>query len=160
MHLSWGASAPGDTKKPTKCITLTFTRCPSWTWMTYPHGSADIIHPYFDWSVLKADLKGQTAYRLEYVADILETSVEWSGQALTSTPTGTIKISGICNSVAPPQQYNFRAGGHGGSMLLDPDVLNIMRTRARYEVLALAAYVRINIQQQHKPCAVTVGLII
>jgi hypothetical protein len=135
---------------------------PSWTWMSYPHGSADIFPPCFKWWVLKADSKDFSNYRLGYVAEILETNVQWSSQALTSTPTGTINISGICSSVAPVslKPYALSVSGHGGGMLLDPDVLIIMRTGARYEVLALAAYTRIDLQQNYKPCAVTIYLII
>jgi hypothetical protein len=74
MHLTWGASALGDTKKTTNRITLTSARYPSWTWMTYPHGSAEILYPYFNWTVLKTDRHREiyvVKYRLGYVAEIL-----------------------------------------------------------------------------------------
>jgi hypothetical protein len=128
--------------------------------MTYPHGSAHIICPSFDWNVLNSDWEDHTTYRVGCVAEILGTSVQWSGEALTSTPSGTIKISGVCRSVSPPQRYDFLVGGHGGDMLLDPEVSEPMRTKKEYQVLALAAYTDINHVQPYKPCAVTVCLII
>ncbi|KAF1830837.1 HET-domain-containing protein [Decorospora gaudefroyi] len=148
LHLSW------DAFRRHKCDVLLptpGTRRPSWTWMSYPHGSVDVWGP----RLASPDLQKKDGMGIVYQAKVVAIQVQWSGQALTSDPSGsTIRIRGMCRRMAPPKPLR---DGVLGPLHLDPDVSD---RRDKYDTLALVAYVRPAVLKNHPPCVTILYLVI
>lgn len=66
-------------------------RRPSWTWMTFPHNAVRIMPP----SAIDYTEPPVVVYK----AELLQTRISWSGEPLTSKPSGTITLSSICDEI-------------------------------------------------------------
>ncbi|KAF2833836.1 HET-domain-containing protein [Ophiobolus disseminans] len=91
IHVDWRTSREYD-----QPLMQHNPRKPSWTWMTYPHQTAEIRH--------FTTTRTRKPPMLIYNAELLRTNVTWSGQPLMSIPSGTITLRGICDDVQPPQK--------------------------------------------------------
>jgi hypothetical protein len=136
LHLAWDVRRELHKNKTT--LPHACTRRPSWTWMSYPHGSVLVVFPYFEWNRLT---KGSAAGDLGivYQAEILHANVKWSGEPLTSEPSGsTIRIRGVLRRMPPPPPVGnaFRR-----PLQLDPGVSALTQQKKEYELLALVGYV-------------------
>jgi hypothetical protein len=155
IHLAWDVHH--DTHKHTIPLPVPGTRQPSWTWMSYPHGCADVQTPRFEWSRL---IKGSAAGDLGivYKAEVLDTDVRWSGEPLTSDPSGsTIRIRGVfrCMSPLPPVRNAVR-----GPLHLDPGISDATKEKDGYDTIALVAYVHSAVLINLPPQRTTVYLVI
>jgi hypothetical protein len=134
------------------------TRCPSWTWMSYPHGSVKIRGPNFEWDKLS---EGSRAGDLGivYRAEVLGIDVRWSGEPLTSEPcrSSSIRLRAMFVSMAPPPPVR---GGVLPPLHLDPGLSEQTKGRAEYDMIALVAYVQSAALMNLPPYQTTVYLII
>jgi hypothetical protein len=129
QHLAWTVenSPPKWPEKNSKTAAMLLdirVRRPSWTWMSFPHNSVNIIAPEADRSDVGTI----------YEATVLKINVQWSGQPLTSIPTGTLLIRGIC---APASHENGSRVRKIGTMHLDPGLPKDTHREANVELLAL-----------------------
>ncbi|KAF7568992.1 HET domain protein [Pyrenophora tritici-repentis] len=151
LHLSWDAYRP---RNMTEALREPATRRPSWTWMSFQHGSV-AIWPPIEWDDLRR--KGQRVGDLGivYQAQILQTNIIWSGRPLTSDPSGsTIRIRGIF--LRMPRPKPVRAGVIS-PLHLDP---GIPEEEGEYDTLALAAYVRSAALIHQSPFITTTYLVV
>ncbi|KAF2681075.1 HET-domain-containing protein [Lentithecium fluviatile CBS 122367] len=113
-HLAWDAWA-----SPMEWHPLEEVRCPSWTWMSYPHGRINFHNwQHFDY---REDAKKPI---LRYEASVLSVSVGWTGQPLVSSPlpSSSIKLNGLVDTFQPPEPRPPRLG-YKGRTHWDPDFL-------------------------------------
>ncbi|KAE8823051.1 hypothetical protein PTNB73_10368 [Pyrenophora teres f. teres] len=151
LHLSWDAYRP---RNMTGALREPATRRPSWTWMSFQHGSV-AIWPPIEWDDLRR--KGQRAGDLGivYQAQVLRINLTWSGRPLTSDPSGsTIRIWGIFLRMPRPKPVR---DGAISPLHLDP---GIPEEDGEYDTLALAAYVRSAALIHQPPFITTTYLII
>jgi hypothetical protein len=82
---------------------------------------------------------------MEYAAEVLSTDVSWSGEPLTSIPTGSITLRAICDYEPVTSGSGMLGRGLPGASCgrrisqdrLDPDCRNVEQ---KLELLALYAY--------------------
>jgi hypothetical protein len=137
-HLAWRAYR--EPHRHVVPIQETANRRPSWTWMSYEHGSVGIRAPIslFD---MTNEASRTSSLRIVYQAQVLETNAYWSGQPLTSDPSGsTIRIRGVFHRMPRPQ--SARRWLDHSPLHLDPGVLAPPEGSGEYDTLALIAYVR------------------
>lgn len=140
FHLGWGVY-PTDDWQP-----LQETRQPSWTWMTFPHGS---VRPWLydiEWKAIAATYSDPIASAhpgsdtpasspLRYQAEIIDIDVRWTGAPLVSSPaSGTLKIHGLLHRLTLPRDR------FGGSLTLDPDVQGRIERGSESAVFALFSF--------------------
>jgi len=151
LHLSWDAYRPRKLIEP---LREPATRRPSWTWMSFQHGSV-AIWPPIEWEDLRRKGRRLGDLGIVYQAQILNISITWSGQPLTSDPNGsTIRIRGIFLRMPRPKPVR---DGVISPLHLDP---GISEENGEYDTLALAAYVRSAALINQPPFITTTYLVI
>jgi len=97
LHLAWTCrKTVRDEKVPATVDNITllleyYARRPSWTWMTYPHNAINVQYP--------GAINLTEPPIVVYSAEILQTNISWSGEPLTSTPSGTITLRSAYDEV-------------------------------------------------------------
>ncbi|EMD59792.1 hypothetical protein COCSADRAFT_101130 [Bipolaris sorokiniana ND90Pr] len=154
LHLSWKAfHDPREHKTPL----LDRADCrPSWTWMSFPHGSVNISPP--DWGELAVKKLRVGDLGIVYQAAILNTDIKWSGEPLTSDPSGsTINIRGFMRRMRKPKP--LRTAMHS-RLRLDPGVTDEGGECGEYDTFALFAYVRSAVLINLPPTITTAYLVV
>lgn len=137
LHLAWKVyHEPREHKTPL----LDRADCrPSWTWMSFQHGSVKISPP-IDWTQLVIEKPRVGDLGIVYQAEILNTDIKWSGEPLTSDPSGsTINIRGFMRRMRKPKPYRTAVDSR---LRLDPGVTDEGGECGEYDTFALFAYVR------------------
>ncbi|EUC47822.1 hypothetical protein COCMIDRAFT_89228 [Bipolaris oryzae ATCC 44560] len=137
LHLAWKVY---HDPREHKITPLKRANCrPSWTWMSFPHGSVT-INPPIDWTQLIFEKPRVGDLGIVYQAKILNTDIKWSGEPLTSDPSGsTIKIRGLMRRMRKPKPYRTAMDSR---LRLDPGVTDEGGECGEYDTFALFAYVR------------------
>ncbi|KAF7446718.1 HET domain-containing protein pin-c1 [Pyrenophora tritici-repentis] len=155
IHLAWGVyHNPREHSVP---LWNAACRRPSWTWMTFQHGSVKLLHP-ISWPVLQSVGSREGDLGIIYQAHVLHTNVRWSGRPLISDPTrSTIRVRGMihCRPRPKPVRHGVLSPLH-----LDPGVPEQTDANAEYSALALFTYVQSAALTNQPPFATTVYLII
>ncbi|CAA9967116.1 hypothetical protein PTMSG1_10475 [Pyrenophora teres f. maculata] len=155
IHLAWAVYH--DSREHTAPLWDAANRRPSWTWMSYLHGSVRILEP-ISWSTLQTAGSREGDLGIVYQAHILDTDVKWSGRPLTSDPRGsTIRIRGMMHH--RPRPKPVRAGTRS-PLHLDPGVAEPSDGSGEYDALALFAQVQSATLKNHPPYVTTTYLII
>ena len=155
LHVAWYAFRDEyDHKEP---LPEYGSRRPSWTWMTYPHGSVQIRGPRLEWEALEHGPAPQDL-GVVYMATALGTDFTWSGEPLTSEPSGTITIRGICTTLPRPESH--RHGFRERQIYLDPDLPPSIQAQDTFYTIALVSYVRSGYLITSPPSHVTFYLVI
>ncbi|KAI1508542.1 hypothetical protein Ptr86124_012494 [Pyrenophora tritici-repentis] len=137
IHLAWVVYH--DPRKHTISPLDAASRWPSWTWMSFQHGSVRISDPV-SWPVLRNAGYREGDLGIIYQAHVLHVDVRWSGQPLTSDPRGsTIHIRGMMHRRPRPKPIR---DGVRSPLHLDPGVAEAGDGRGEYDALALFAYVQ------------------
>ncbi|RMZ67328.1 nima-interacting [Pyrenophora seminiperda CCB06] len=133
------------------------SRRPSWTWMSFQHGSVYIWDPipYVD---IKKMGSREGNLGIIYQAHVLHVDVRWSGQPLTSDPAGsTIRIRGMMHSRPRPKPVRTAVCS---PLRLDPGIAKPSDANQEYDALALCAWVQNAFGMEQPHCITTVYLII
>ncbi|KAJ6192882.1 heterokaryon incompatibility protein-domain-containing protein [Bipolaris maydis] len=151
LHLSWKVfHDPQEHKSPSD------RDGPSWTWMSFPHGSVNISPP--DWGEFVAEKPRVGDLGIVYQAEILNTDIKWSGEPLTSDPSGsTINIRGFMRRMRKPKP--LRAAVYS-RLRLDPGVTDEGGEAGEYDTFALFAYVRSAVLINLPPTITTAYLVV
>ena len=151
VHLAWAVYRDSH-KQP---LWNADDRRPSWTWMSFQHGSVQISEP-ISWPILQTVGSRVGDLGIIYKAHILHTDVRWSGRPLTSDPRGsTIRIRGIMHRRPRPKPVR---DGIRSPLHLDPGVAE--PSDGEYDALALFAYVQAATLKNHPPYVTTTYLIV
>lgn len=154
-HLAWRAL-----REPRRHIIPTrepADRRPSWTWMSYEHGSVEIRAPISLYDMMNDSAK-TSKLRIVYRAQILQANVSWGGEPLTSDPSSsTIRIHGAFHGMSRPEPV--RRWADSSPLQLDPGVLGLSEASGQYDTLALVAYVR-NPGLTNQPPVVTTSYLV
>ena len=114
IHLGWFV---GSGKRPWK--SLEKLRQPTWTWMSFPHGSAVPLNITNIRSEEMEKYASRQPFEMSYEAKVMGVEVEWTGRPLVSAPClGLIHIHGWLDHMELPW-----ARGEGNTWL-DPDFRN------------------------------------
>ncbi|KAF5845956.1 hypothetical protein GGP41_008434 [Bipolaris sorokiniana] len=154
LHLSWKVyHDPREHETPP----LERADCrPSWTWMSFPHGSVNISPP--DWGELAAEKPRVGDLGIVYQAEILNTDIKWSGEPLTSDPSGsTINIRGFMRRMRKPKPLRTAMYSR---LRLDPGVIDEGGECGEYDTFALFAYVRSPVLINLPPTITTAYLVV
>ncbi|EFQ93916.1 hypothetical protein PTT_08558 [Pyrenophora teres f. teres 0-1] len=155
IHLAWGIyHNPCEHTVP---VWNAAYRRPSWTWMSFQHSSAKLLHP-ISWPVLQVVGSREGDLGMIYQAHVLHTNVRWSGRPLISDPkSSTIRIRGVMHRRPRPKPVR-----HGilSPLHLDPGVPEQTDANAEYSAFALFTYVQSAALTNQPPFATTVYLII
>lgn len=152
LHLAW--TVYRDEYEHKQDLIAHELRRPSWTWMSFKHGSVAIFSPNLEWHNLSEHVRDAT---IIYQAETVDVDVRWSGEPLTSEPTGTITLRGICSRQPRPK---LRHQGRMSVRMLDPDV-PVSTTEAKdFETLALVAYVQKSTLIDNPPFVTTIYLVV
>ncbi|KAI1668087.1 Heterokaryon incompatibility protein [Pyrenophora tritici-repentis] len=155
LHLGWAVYH--DPYEHTTPQWNAANRRPSWTWMSFQHGSVRIVEPIL-WPILREVGSREGDLGIIYQALILHTDVRWSSQPLTSDPAGsTIRIRGMMHR--RPRPKPVRAGIRS-PLHLDPGVTEPSDRIEQYEALALFAYVQSATLKNQPPYITTTYLIV
>ena len=155
IHLAWAVYH--DPHEHTKPLWSTPNRRPSWTWMSYRHGSVQILEP-ISWPILQTVGAREGDLGIIYQAQILYADVKWSGLPLTSDPQdSTICLRGMVHCRARPKPVR---DGVRSPLHLDPGVAEPSDGSGEYDALALFAYVQSATLKNHPPYVTTTYLII
>ena len=155
IHLAW--TAHHNPRKHTTPVWNAASRRPSWTWMSFQHGSVRISDP-ISWPVLRNVGSREGDLGIIYQSKILHIDIRWSGQALTSDPKGsTIRIRGMVHRRPRPKPVR---DGVRSPLHLDPGVAEPGEANAEYDALALFAYVQSAALTNQPPFLTTVYLVI
>ncbi|RAR12860.1 Het-C-domain-containing protein [Stemphylium lycopersici] len=155
VDLAWKAYR--DTREHSTPLLEPGERRPSWTWMSFPHGSVGIRCP-IDWYLLLKDDSRAGNLGIVYQAEVLHTDVKWNGEQLTSDPSGsTVCIQGIMRRMVAPKP--LRAGIRS-PLHLDPGVADPSGGSREYDTVALVAYVRSAVLTNQPPHITTVYLVL
>jgi hypothetical protein len=96
VHLAWAVRVSEDGRdKLTTCSAS--DRRPSWTWMSYPHGTVlpEFYKVEFDDIDRAVTPKQLSSYRC-YKAEVLDIDIRWTGQPLVTPPEyAAIKLHGL-----------------------------------------------------------------
>jgi len=155
IHLAWAVHH--DPYEHTTPLWNAADRRPSWTWMTFEHGSVRIAEPIL-WPILRDVGSREGDLGIIYQARVLDTNVRWSGQPLTSHPGGsTIRIRGMIHRRQLPKPVR---DGVRSPLHLDPGVAEPSEENAEYDALALFAYVQSATLKNQPPYLTTTYLIV
>lgn len=157
IHLSWYAR-PGRTKS----LLPVEPRVPSWTWMTFPHGSANAFCGSATSALGYTEQQRHREMKFRYEAKVLDYDIQWTGEPLVTIPArGTVKLRGLCDCILLPTNRN------GGQTNMDPDFLS-QRPDTKigelygcpFDVIFLYAYETDHSLITHPPILITVGLVL
>ena len=155
-HLTWRAFR--DSRRHIIPTPEPVNRRPSWTWMSYKHGSVGIQAPISLYDTINDSTK-TSKVRILYRAQILQANVTWSGEPLTSDPSGsTIRIHGAFQRIPRPEPV--RRWADSSPLHLDPGVLDLSEASGQYDTLALVAYVHSSGLTNQPPVVTTSYLVI
>jgi hypothetical protein len=130
LHLGWqtsydGVRFPSDYKPE--------ERRPSWTWMSFPHGTAHPIHVVEFENINRAFTPHELSLTIRYKAKVLDINVKWSGRPLVTSPShATLRLEGLKHRL-PKRDYKA-----GGEFHLDRGIVDPNDNR-EYDVFALYA---------------------
>lgn len=98
LHLAWSCERPNsevsfDDAAGGMPLAKHSSRRPSWTWITFPHGTVNIRNGLEHYSAELSSVK--------YSAEILHVETAWSDEPLTSVPSGKIRLRGVCRHSLP-----------------------------------------------------------
>ncbi|CAE7220483.1 HET domain containing protein pin-c1 [Pyrenophora teres f. teres] len=155
IHLAWAVYH--DPRKHAISPMDADSRWPSWTWMSFQHGSVRISDPV-SWPILRNAGYKEGDLGIIYQAHVLHVDVRWSGQPLTSDPRGsTIHIQGMMHRRPRPKPIRH---GVRSPLHLDPGVAEPGDGREEYDALALFAYVQSATLKNQPPYITTTYLIV
>lgn len=133
LHLAWEAQYQrnsGHIFSPSGGFEAAKRR-PSWTWMSYPHGSVD-PWPHLEVTyVSKFSTPGNSANEIRrfpplprfppvlcYTAEVIDVKIVWEGRPLVSTPaSGVLWLRGLNHTMPVPPEANFTSAQ---DFVLDP----------------------------------------
>ncbi|EMD87073.1 hypothetical protein COCC4DRAFT_198535 [Bipolaris maydis ATCC 48331] len=155
IHLSWEVRR--DTREHKTRLFEPADRRPSWTWMTFTHGSVE-LSPYFQWSYLTKNESTPESLGMVYQAQVLSTDIRWSSEPLTSDPSGsTVSIRGIMRRMRKPKPVRTAMYS---PLCLDPGMSDERGENGEYDTIALFAYgLRPGLTNQ-SPVVTTVYLVV
>jgi len=136
LHLAWEAELL-DKAKVELLRNIKLERRPSWTWMSYPHGTveADIYGVDFDDTDRAVTPQLLTSIRC-YKAEITGLDIQWSGPPLVSSPShAVVKLRGLKHRLSVRTN---KAKGVSGRLRLDPGISEL-KDNDMYDVFALYA---------------------
>ncbi|KAA8612762.1 HET domain containing protein pin-c1 [Pyrenophora tritici-repentis] len=155
IHLGWAVYH--DPREHITPLWDAANRRPSWTWMSFLHGSVRTSEP-ISWSMLQTAGSREGDLGIVYQAHILHTDVKWSSRPLTSDPRGsTIRIRGMMHRRPRPKPLRT---GIRSPLHLDPGVAEPGDESGVYNALALFAQVQSATLRNHPPYVTTTYLII
>lgn len=155
IHLAWEVRR--DTQEHKTPLYEPADRRPSWTWMTFTHGSVE-LSPYFVWRYLAKSEWTPESLGMVYQAQVLSTDIRWSSEPLTSDPSGsTVSIRGIMRRMRKPKPVRTAMYS---PLCLDPGVSDERGENGEYDTIALFAYgLRPGLTNQ-SPVVTTVYLVV
>lgn len=155
VHLAWEVLR--NPREQTAPLVEPNSRRPSWTWMSFCHGSIKVWSTV-QWQYLLKNESTPWDLGIVYQAQVLNVNVKWSGQPLTSDPSGsTISIRGIMRRMLRPKPV--RSGVHS-PLYLDPGIPDDGGGSREYDTFALFAYVLSPVLINQPPFITTTYLIL
>lgn len=149
LHLGWYAHATP------KWEPVKETRQPSWTWMSFQHGSV-VVACLAPFEAVEEGMQERTIREMRYKAQVSEVKIEWTGRPLVSEPAyGHVKLRGLQSRI------NLPLGRQDGVGIFDPDVLETGASQgSEFDMLALYAYEEESSIIGDDPTLTVVGLLI
>ncbi|PVI06739.1 HET-domain-containing protein [Periconia macrospinosa] len=156
LHLAWHAHL-ADHREPMK--PLEERRNPSWTWMTFPHGSVyvtGILNGSF--GMTAEERRSELKYR--YEAKVLNFDIEWTDRPLVSKPArGTIQLRGLFDRIILPRNR------FGNINDMDPDFICELADKREiydqeFDVIILYAYEEESTLTTNLDSLISVGLVL
>jgi hypothetical protein len=155
FHLSWEVLR--DDGEQETLLLEPAGRRPSWTWMSFSHGTVK-LWPTIQWRYLSKNRSTPESMGIVYQAKILGTDIKWSSQPLTSDPSGsTICIRGIMRRMRKPKPVRT---ARFSPLRLDPGIIDENGGNGEYETFALFSYGLRAALTNQPPVVTTVYLIL
>ncbi|EOA91479.1 uncharacterized protein SETTUDRAFT_86814 [Exserohilum turcica Et28A] len=155
VHLAWEVLR--DPREQTVPLVEPNSRRPSWTWMSFCHGSVK-VWATVQWKYLLKNESTPWDLGIVYQAQVLNANVKWSGQPLTSDPSGsTIRIRGIMRRMLRPKPVRSAVRS---PLRLDPGIPDDGGGSREYDTFALFAYVLSPVLINQPPFITTTYLIL
>lgn len=154
LHLAWNAFPEHGERKA--LFSVPETRFPTWTWMTFPHNSVILHSPNVEWDDLERKV-GVLDKGIVYQAETVSVDIQWTGEPLTSTPSGTITMRGIYSRQLRPGP---KRQGYRGLLLLDPGLPDSTKEKNHFDTLALVAYLFRSSLRDDPPFITTLYLLV
>jgi hypothetical protein len=153
IHLAWFAWK----KDNVNWEALERPRNPSWTWLTYPHGSVrPMLHEKFD---SFDGVEGSDALPMWYEAQVLDIDIQWTGEPLVSEPEhGILTLHGLFDRRVMPEDRSIRYDG--GDKVLDPETVAGGDLGREFDVFALFAYEEQAIMIVNPPRLMVISLVL
>jgi hypothetical protein len=133
VHLAWEVHVSEDGKgKFTKYSAS--ERQPSWTWMSYPHGTVLPDLDDVEFNDLDRALTPQSLSSFRYYkAEVMDIDIRWTGQPLVTSPEyAAVKLRGLKHRLSKKE--------HEGHVTFDLDVgIAVREDKDMYDVFALYA---------------------
>lgn len=156
IHLGWEVFRDDRDHKSTPLVEPA-SRRPSWTWMSFRHGSVT-IWGMKTWQYFRKNESIPGDQGIVYQAQVLNTDIQWSGEPFTSDPSGcSISIRGIMRRMRRPKPLRH---GIRSPLRLDPGLDDQSGGSGEYDTLALFAYGLSAGLKNQLPVVTTVYLIV
>lgn len=138
LHLAWWLNGIHGSGKIEPSKEESIARRPSWTWLSYRHGTIrPVLASEVDWHTMATPATGTlptTPSPLLYRAQVLEINIRWTGRPLVSSPSRTIlKLRGYRHRFPRLTQQT------GGRLTMDDTFIPAHKDHSMYEVFALFA---------------------